>query len=78
MLTAHKAGIREQYLATLKALYPFYTEGSRPLAMAEQAVDAALAGKMKLAGVAWERTLATYGLPKTVTLKALAALPNTI
>jgi len=78
MLTAHKAGIKDQYLATLKVLYPSYTEGSRPLALAEMAADNALAGKVRLTGEAWERALATYGLPKTVTLKALAALPDTI
>jgi hypothetical protein len=77
ILKANKAGIRELYLAELKAKYPFYTEGSRPLALAERAVDSALAGLIKLDGDCWFRALETYSLPKTVTMKALAALPET-
>ena len=76
MLKANKDGIRELYLAELQAHYPFYTLGSRPLALAEQAVDAALAGHMHLTGECWHRALMTYSLPPNVTLKALKALPQ--
>jgi len=78
ILKANKAGIRELYIAELQAAYPFYTDGSKPLEMARLAVDKALSGKMKLEGACWERTLATYSLPKNITLKALAALPETL
>ena len=77
ILKANKEGMRELYIAELQAHYPFYTEGSRPLELAYKAVDAALAGKMKLAGECWERVLQTYSLPLNVTLKTLSALPET-
>ena len=77
ILKANKEGIRDLYIAQLQARYPFYTEGSKPLEMARLAVDKALSGKMKLEGECWERTLAVYSLPKNITLKALAALPET-
>jgi hypothetical protein len=76
ILKANKAGMRDLYIAELQARYPFYTEGSRPLEMARKAVDAALAGKMELEGECWARVLDTYSLPRNITMKALAALPE--
>jgi hypothetical protein len=70
-----KTLLKAQYIAQLQARYPFYTEGSRPLKLANEAADAALAGKMRLEGAAWEAALADCGLSKRVTLKELAALP---
>lgn len=77
ILRANKDGIRELYIAQLQAAYPFYTEGSRSLAVAYEAVDAALAGNLKLSGNCWERTLETYSLPKNVTRATLRDLPET-
>ena len=75
-LTATKSSIKAKYIATLKELYPFYLEGSRPLELANLAADKALAGKMKLEGAAWTQALLLHGIDaKRVTLKALAELP---
>lgn len=77
VLKANKEGMRELYIAELQAQYPFYTEGSRPLELAYQAVDAALSGKIKLAGECWERVLRTYSLPLNISNKSLAKIPAT-
>lgn len=75
-LTATKSSIKAKYIVTLKELYPFYSEGSKPLELANLAADKALAGKMKLKGAAWHQALLVHGIdPKRVTLKALAELP---
>ena len=37
-----KTEIKAKYIAALKATYPFYTEGSHPLALANEAADAAV------------------------------------
>jgi len=70
-----KESIRASYIALLQETYPFYVEGSRPLALAHVAADAALAGKVKLKGDCWEMALIANGLSPRITLKALAALP---
>ena len=73
---ATKSEIKARYIENLRAAYPFYTDGSKPLAAAHMAADAALAGKMKLEGECWDRALASCGLPKNITMKALEALRN--
>ena len=63
-------------ISKVQNLYDFYTEGSRPLELANLAADKALAGKMKLEGAAWTQALLLHGIDaKRVTLKALAELP---
>ena len=74
-LTATKSSIKAKYIATLQELYPFYTEGSRPLELANLAADKALDGKMRLDGAAWFQALLLHGLDKRTTLKTLAELP---
>ena len=74
--TATKSSIKKDYIEILQNLYDFYTEGSRPLELANLAADKALAGKMKLEGAAWTQALLLHGIDaKRVTLKALAELP---
>lgn len=70
-----KTELRAAYIANLQAAYPFYTEGSRPLMLAHEAVDAALDGAMHLSGASWFKALHQCGLPKTITLTMLKALP---
>jgi hypothetical protein len=69
-----KATLKARYIANLQATYPFYVEGSRPLQLANEAADAALAGTLKLKGECWDKALKECGLPKGITLKALAGL----
>lgn len=45
-----KNKIKALYIQKLQATYPFYVDGSRPLELANQAADKALAGKVKLEG----------------------------
>lgn len=74
-----KASLKTDYLAGLALAYPAIPYGdptSRPAQLAEQAVDAALAGKMKLEGAVWFSVLAAHGLPKSITRAQLAALSN--
>lgn len=74
--TATKSSIKKDYIEILQNLYEFYTEGSRPLELANLAADKALAGKMKLEGAAWHQALLAHGIDsKRVTLKTLAGLP---
>lgn len=73
---ATKSKIKADYIANLKATYAFYVEGSSPLELANLAADKALAGIMRLEGDCWFNALASNGLPKNITLKALAALED--
>lgn len=75
-MTVTKTKLKADYIANLQATYPFYTEGSKPLALANLAADAALAGKTKLEGDCWFATLRANNLQKATTLKMLAALPD--
>lgn len=75
-MKATKSSIKAMYIQELKAMYPFYNDGSRPLTMASEAADSALAGKMRLEGDCWSKALAAHGLPKNMALKRLAELPN--
>ena len=74
-MTPTKKSIKAAYIDALQKTYPFYTEGSRPLAMAENAADKALSGVMRLEGDCWSAALVAHGLKPSVTLKALKALP---
>jgi hypothetical protein len=74
--TATKSSIKESYITTLKNLYPFYVEGSRPLDLAHKAADQALAGKMKLEGEAWFQTLLLHGIDRRATMRFLSELPD--
>lgn len=71
-----KASIKKRYIELLQSNFAFYTEGSRPLKMANEAADNALAGKLKLTGDCWFQALTEHNLKKTITQKALAALPE--
>lgn len=74
---ATKSKIKADYLANLQETYPFYFEGSRPLSLANEAIDAALNGTMKLKGASFDKALKDNGInPKSYTLKQLAALPD--
>lgn len=73
---ATKAKLKACYIRNLQATYPFYTEGSRPLELAHKAADAAISGAQKLKGDCWDAALTECGLSKSITLKALAALPE--
>lgn len=70
-----KTAIKAAYIANLQAAYPFYAHGSRPLALANEATDKALAVKMKLEGGCWFSALASNGVQKSATMKMLAELP---
>ena len=72
---SNKSAIKASYIANLKATYPFYVEGSRPLALAHDAADKALSGAMKLKGECWDKALSDNGMSPRVTLAQLAALP---
>lgn len=70
-----KQAIKTLYIQKLQAAYPFYTEGSRPLELAAQAADKALAGSVKLEGDCWnEAVREVTGLTRW-TMRALAELP---
>ncbi len=73
-----KERIKAEYVENLRTLYAGkvdYSDGSRALEMAEKAADAALAGQIKLEGVAWFQALANVaGLRKTATKAQIAAL----
>ena len=75
-----KAAIRAQYLAGLESAYPWAKEGSphraSGMAAATKAVDAALAGKIKLEGDVWRDVLAANGLPKNATRAQISSLPE--
>ncbi len=73
---ATKSAIKAAYIAALQATYAFYTEGSRPLALANEAADSALSGKMKLKGACWDVALKANGLHPSITLRELAELPE--
>jgi len=75
-MTTTKQAIKSAYIRRLQAAYSFYVEGSRPLELANLAADAALSGVQKIKGDCWDAALAECGLPKSITLKALAALPE--
>lgn len=75
-MTATKASVKAAYIANLRAAYPFYTDGSRPLSLANLAADAALAGIQKIEGECWTKALRDNNLQKATTLKMLAALPD--
>lgn len=70
-----KAEVKVAYIQELQARYPFYTEGSRPLQLANEAADKALAGLVRLEGEAWFAALARAGLNKRSTRAEIAALP---
>jgi hypothetical protein len=70
-----KAAVKSAYITNLKARYPFYTDGSRPLEMANEAADAALEGRVRLQGDCWSLALQQCGLNQRITLRELAALP---
>ncbi len=72
---ATKTLVKAQYIAHLQARYSFYVEGSRQLELANQAVDAALAGTLKLQGECWTNALVDCGLSKRITMRELAELP---
>lgn len=76
MLTATKSNIKSAYIAYLQDTYPFYTEGSKPLDMANYAVNQALAGRVKLTGICWDKALRDYGVSVNATMKTLSELPE--
>lgn len=71
-----KTKIKETYIRLLQETYPFYEEGSRPLALAKQTTDDALSGRCWLKGDCWIRALSENGLSPHITPRALAALPE--
>jgi len=74
-----KLEIRRQYLNNLETLYAGrvdYSPGSRARGLAIQTADAALAGHIKLDGVAWLATLKAVGLSARATRAQIAALPE--
>ncbi len=74
-----KLEVRHHYLNNLVTLYVGrvdYSSGSRALAVAIKAADAALAGHIKLEGDAWFAALKMAGLPKGATKAQIAALPQ--
>lgn len=71
-----KTNIKACYIACLKTTYAFYEEGSKPLALAHQAADAALSGKQKLQGDCWFKALAANGVQKAASCAMLADLPE--
>lgn len=71
-----KSEIKRAYIANLQATYPFYVEGSRPLKLANEAADLALAGKIRLEGDCWYAALAPAGLNSRSTKAQIAALPE--
>lgn len=70
-----KSKIKALYIQKLQATYPFYIEGSRPLELANQAADKALAGKLKLEGECWESAVREATGLKTWTKKMIEGLP---
>lgn len=71
-----KSEIKAAYIAQLQTRYPFYTEGSRPLAAANDAADKALAGLIRLEGDCWFESLALAGLNNRSTKAQIAAIPE--
>lgn len=72
-----KAKIKAAYIAALKKTYPgIYTPGSRSLELAGEAVDNALAGRLKLRGECWSAALEEVTGTHRHTMAALAALPD--
>lgn len=71
-----KTTIKKAYIEKLQAAYPFYTAGSRPLQLANDAADAALAGKIKLDGVCWESAVTQVTGMTKWTMKNLSELPE--
>jgi hypothetical protein len=71
-----KREIKAAYIAKLQSRYPFYTDGSKPLALANEAADKALAGLYRLEGDCWFEALALAGLTKRSTIAQIAALPE--
>lgn len=69
-----KNKIKALYIQKLQATYPFYVDGSRPLELANQAADKALAGKVKLQGECWESAVREATGLKTWTMATLAGL----
>lgn len=71
-----KTKIKARYIALLKVRYPLYTEGSRPLALAHDAADAALTGKIKLEGECWEQAVREVSGLSRWTMCQLSELPE--
>ncbi len=77
-----KAKIKADYIERLKATYGWARgeQGEvaqmRGLTMAADSADAALAGKMKLAGTCWFEALAAHGVQKGATMRQIAELPE--
>ena len=74
-----KRAIHAAYIEGLKQTYPWARDGGvaqeRGLALAAQAADKALAGKLKLEGRIWFEALAQNGVQKSSSMKILAGLP---
>ena len=68
--------IKADYLSRLQDRYGFYEPGSRALTLANLAADNALMGIRKLEGECWFDALKAAGLPKNITLRELAKLPD--
>jgi len=71
-----KSAIKKLYIEKLQSTYPFYAEGSKPLAMANQAADAALSGKIKLDGDCWNSAVKEVTGLSRWTMRNLAELPD--
>ena len=74
----NKLRLRHNYINNLVEIYAGqvdYSCGSMAREAAIKAADAALAGHIKLEGQAWERALASVGLPKSVSRAEISALP---
>jgi hypothetical protein len=71
-----KTEIKARFIALIKVRYPFYTEGSRSLALANDAANAALAGKIKLEGECWEQAVKEVSGLSRWTMRQLSELPE--
>lgn len=71
-----KAAIKSAYIAKLQQTYPFYTDGSRPLELAEMAARQALAGQLNLKGECWSTAVTDVTGWTRWTMRQLAGLPE--
>lgn len=72
-----KSEIKKRYLEKLRATYPaIYTDGSRPIELANLAADNALAGKIKVEGDCWRAAVKEITGWKSWTMRALSELPE--